>query len=87
MQLAIVQGRATATVKHDSLANWKLLICQFVGADNHPIADPVLAIDRLGAGLGDRVILTSDGLGLRELVKDSNSPVRWWTLGIVDMQG
>ena len=84
MQLALIQGRATATVKHPSLAAAKLLVCQFLGADGRPTGDPVLAVDKLGAGAGDRVILTSDGMGLRELLGDNNSPARWWTLGIVD---
>ena len=84
MQLAIVQGRATSTVKHRSLAGAKLLVCQLLGSEGRASGDPVLAVDRLGAGAGDRVILTSDGLGLRELLRDDTSPVRWWTLGIVD---
>lgn len=84
MQLAVVQGRATSTVKHHSLDGQKLLICQLLGNQGQPAGDPVLVLDSLGAGAGDRVILTSDGLGLRDLVGDSTSPARWWTLGIVD---
>lgn len=84
MQLAMVKGRATSTVKHHSLDAAKLLVCQLLGNEKQPIGDPVLAVDRLGAGRGDMVILTSDGLGLRKLLGDNNSPARWWTLGIVD---
>ena len=84
MQLAVVQGRATTTVRHCSLASVKLLICQPLGGDRQPSGDPVLAIDKLGAGAGDEVLLTSDGLGLRELLNNNTSPARWWTLGIVD---
>ena len=84
MQLAIVKGRATSTVKHSSLANQKLLICQPLGVSAQPVGDPVLAMDSLGAGIGNQVMLTSDGLGLRELLNDNTSPARWWTLGIVD---
>ena len=84
MQHALVQGRATSTVKHRSLNGAKLLVCQPLNVDGRAAGDPVLAVDQLGAGAGDRVVLTSDGLGLRELLKDDNSPVRWWTLGIVD---
>ncbi|MBH06426.1 MAG: ethanolamine utilization protein EutN [Phycisphaeraceae bacterium] len=84
MQLAMVKGRATSTIKHPSLTGAKLLICQILGVADTPSGDPVLAVDQLGAGLGDRVILTSDGQGLRKLLDDNNSPVRWWTLGIVD---
>ncbi|MCX5661700.1 MAG: EutN/CcmL family microcompartment protein [Planctomycetota bacterium] len=84
MQLAIVQGRATTTVRHKSLAGVKLLVCSLLDVAGKPSGDPVLAVDRLGAGAGDKVILTSDGLGLRDLLKDNNSPARWWTMGIVD---
>ncbi|MEX0654196.1 MAG: EutN/CcmL family microcompartment protein [Phycisphaeraceae bacterium] len=84
MQHALVYGRATSTVKHPSLAGRKLLVCQPLGNEGQPAGDPVLAVDNLGAGAGDRVILTSDGAGLRELLNDNTSPARWWTLGIVD---
>lgn len=84
MQLALIHGHATATVKHRSLVGTKLLVCQCLGRDERPVGDPVLAVDQLGAGAGDRVILTSDGRGLRQMLDDDNSPVRWWTLGIVD---
>ena len=84
MQHAIVQGRVTSVVKHESLARWKLLICQPLGIDRTPRGDPILAIDKLGAGYGDRVLISSDGRGLRALLGDTNSPARWWTLGILD---
>ena len=86
MQIAIVQGRVTSTVKHKSLAGVKILICQPLGVDAKASGDPVLAVDKLGAGAGDKVVITSDGLGLRELLNSKNSPVRWWTLGIVDYE-
>lgn len=84
MQLAIVQGRATSTIKHPSMAGQKLLVCQQLDAEGRPAGDPIIAVDQLGAGTGDRVILTSDGEGLQKLIGDKTSPLRWWTLGIVD---
>lgn len=86
MQQALVQGHATSTIRHESMAGQKLLVCQPMGAGGKLSGDPVLALDRLGAGVGDRVILTSDGKGLRELLGADNSPARWWTLGIVDAE-
>lgn len=84
MRLAVVRGRATSTVKHRSLNGSKLLVCQFLDRQQKMIGDPVLAVDRLGAGLGDCVMLTSDGIGLRKLLNDNSSPVSCWTLGILD---
>ncbi|MFW5682234.1 MAG: EutN/CcmL family microcompartment protein [Phycisphaeraceae bacterium] len=84
MQLARVIGRATSTVKHDSLAGRKLLVCELLNNTGQPAGDPILSVDSLGAGAGDTVIVSSDGKGLRELLQHENSPARWWTLGIVD---
>lgn len=85
MQLGQVIGTATSTVRHPTLEGWKLLVVQLLAADGKSAdGDPVLAIDSLGAGGGDRVILTSDGKGTRELMKSNNTPVRWSVLGIAD---
>ena len=84
MHLARIIGRATATVGHPSLHGMKLLVAQMLGAAGQPTGDPVLVMDRQGAGRGDLVMITSDGLGLRQMLGDRTSPARWWTLGIVD---
>lgn len=84
MQLATVIGHATSTIKHPSLAGWRLLIVQPHGAEGEPHGDPLIAVDRLGAGEGTRVVLNSDGRAARELMGDDKSPVRWFVIGIVD---
>ncbi len=81
MYLAKVIGNATSTIKHPTLANWRMLIVAPVKAER---LDPLLAIDALGAGIGDLVVITNDGKGARELVGAENSPARWTILGIVD---
>lgn len=72
-----VIGTATATVKHPSLNGWKLLV---VRTD----AEPVLAIDVLGAGEGDEVVISSDGKFTAELVGTRATPIRWSVIGLVD---
>ena len=85
MQIGSVVGIATSTVKHPSLEGWKLLVVQLLAADaKSPDGEPVLAVDRLGAGRGEKVILTSDGRGTRELLKSETTPVRWSVMGIPD---
>ena len=80
-----VIGTATATVRHPSMQGWKLLVVQPLAPDDRsPDGDPILAIDRLGAGTGEVVIVSSDGKGTREMLKAENSPVRWHVLGIAD---
>jgi ethanolamine utilization protein EutN len=85
MQLALVVGRATATVRHKSLSRQKLLLVQPLAADGvSPDGFPLLAIDSVGAGANEQVMITSDGRGARETLGDETSPVRWSIVGIRD---
>ena len=63
----------------------KLLIVQPLMADGvRADGVPLLAVDMLGAGAGERVMLTSDGAAVKEMFGVENSPIRWATLGLVD---
>ncbi len=84
MYFGRVVGQATATVKHRSMKGAKLLLVMALQSDGSIEGDPVLAVDTLGAGWGETVMITSDGIGTRELLGDNTSPVRWSVLGIVD---
>ncbi len=84
MLYGIVEGNAISTIKHPSMQGWKLLIVQPLDLAGKPEGDPILAIDRLGAGLGTRVVISNDGRGAREMVGSDNSPVRWAVIGIMD---
>lgn len=84
MQIGIVEGNATATIRHPSMEGWRLLVVQPINAEDKPDGDPVLVIDDLGAGHGSKVLMSNDGKHARELVGDTNSPIRWTVIGIVD---
>jgi ethanolamine utilization protein EutN len=85
MYIGRVMGNATATVKHPSMEGWKLLLVMALQADGKTVeGDPILVIDSLGAGRGETVVITSDGIVAREMVADNTSPVRWSVLGIKD---
>jgi ethanolamine utilization protein EutN len=84
MQLGKVIGHATATIKHPSMNGLRLVIVQQLNNARQPEADMVIAVDKLGSGLGDTVVLNSDGKAARQLVGDPHTPVRWWISGIVD---
>ncbi len=84
MQIGRVVGHATATVKHPTMTGWRLLIVQLLTPGNKPDGEPVLAIDHLGSGVGDEVVLTTDAVLVRELVKAKNSPIRYSVMGLCD---
>ncbi len=84
MLLARVEGNVVAVRKHPSLEGWRLIICQPISKMGEPEGVPQIAIDPLGAGMHQRVIISSDGATARKTVGDELSPVRWIIIGIVD---
>ena len=86
MFLARIEGNVVATRKHPSLEGWRLLICQPINSSGEPEGVPQIAIDPHGAGMHQRVIISSDGAAARKTVGDERSPVRWMISAIVDEQ-
>jgi len=83
MRTAIIQGYATSTVKHPSFEGQRLLIA----IPESPDVPPQLVVDPLGAAIGQRVLISSDGSEAREWVHDKSSPARWVVCGIIDPKG
>lgn len=85
MIIGKVIGTAVATMKHASMEGCKLLVVQPLMADRRaPDGDPQVVVDGVGAGVGDRVVLTSDGEGARQMLGVEATPVRWTIIGIED---
>lgn len=57
MELAVVQGSVVATVKAEKLKGRKLLILNIAGPDAKPTNTFVVAVDTVGAGEGEMVLL------------------------------
>ncbi len=83
--LCRIVGRAVATHSHPSLDGFKMLLCQQEDADGKPLdAPPLVAIDLFGAGVHQRVFVSTDGIGARGIVNDEDSPVRNYIQGVID---
>jgi ethanolamine utilization protein EutN len=80
MRTATIRGYATSTIKHPSLEGWRLLVAE---PDSQDLA-PQLVLDNLGAGIGQTVLISSDGSEARKMVGSERSPARWSVLGIID---
>ena len=80
MRTATIRGHATSTIKHPSLLGWRLLIAE----PDSPDLAPQLVLDNLGAGIGQKVMISSDGSEARKMVGDELSPARWSVLGLID---
>ena len=55
MQLARVIGTVVASIKNDSLEGRKLLVVQTLNKDLKPAGKPMVAVDSVGAGVGELV--------------------------------
>lgn len=84
MLLGTVIGHATSTIKHPSLQGWRMAVVQPLNPRRDADGDPFIAVDSLGAGAGQTVVINSDGKAARELIGDEKSPVRFFVIGIVD---
>jgi ethanolamine utilization protein EutN len=80
MRLATIHGYVTSTVKHRSMEGWRLLIA----VPESPDLAPQIVLDSLGAAIGQKVLISSDGSEARKMVKDDRSPARWTVMGIID---
>ena len=80
MRIATIKGHVTSTVKHKSLDGWRLLIA----IPESPDLAPQIVLDSLGAGIGQKVMISSDGSEARKMVGDQRSPARWSVMGIID---
>ncbi len=87
MQLARIDGTITSTACHPSMRKGRTVICQPLDLEGRPDGAPVLALDQLGAGLHQMVMISTDGSETRTLVGDERSPLRNYIQAIVDERG
>ncbi len=83
MQLARVIGNVVATVKNDSLEGRKLLVVQSLNADLKPQGAPLVALDAIGAGVGE-LVFWCRGKEASFPFKREDTPTDCTIVGIVD---
>jgi ethanolamine utilization protein EutN len=84
MQIARVVGDITATQKHASHEGRKILLVQPLDLDLSPRGNPIVAVDSVNAGVGDRVLLVQDGYAAFTSVGLKQAPIDAAVIGIVD---
>jgi len=84
MKIGKVVGKIWATRKDERLEGYKLLLVQPLNIlDNSYDRVPIVAVDTIGAGVGEMVIFVG-GSSARSVTKDSSIPVDATIVGIVD---
>ena len=87
MILARVSGKITSTIHHHDMAGRTLLICDKLNNRGEPADGYVIAIDTIGAGAGEMVIILDEGNGARQILQVDGMPVRSVVVGVVDHVG
>jgi len=84
MLIARVIGNVVATQKAPSHEGQKLLVVQPLQLDGSDRGEPVLAVDAVDAGAGDRVLLSMDGFSAMTAVDRPHSPIDMAVIGVID---
>ena len=84
MILGRVVGRITSTIHHPIVKNKKLLIIDRLDSGGRPAGGYLIAMDAVGAGWGETVLVLDEGNGARQVLADDSAPVRSIIVGIVD---
>jgi ethanolamine utilization protein EutN len=84
MQLARVIGTVVATQKHPKFEGAKLLLVQPTTVDDQPRGVPLLAVDSVGAGVHEKVLIVLEGRAAGEALGRKGAPVDAAVIGIVD---
>lgn len=84
MMIGRVVGTLVSTHKHAKLEGAKLLLVQPLGLDETPKGVPLLVIDRMGAGVGDKVLYLIEGKAAQEALGRKAAPVDAAIMGIID---
>jgi ethanolamine utilization protein EutN len=73
-----------ATQKHPSHEGRNLLLVQPLELDGSNRGVAVIALDAIGAGIGDQVLLTTDGYSAMSSVGRMQSPIDMAVIGFID---
>lgn len=85
MQLARIIGTVVATVKNESLEGRKLLVIQSLNKDLKPQGKPMVAVDSVGAGVGE-LVFWCRGKEASFPFKRDDTPTDCTIVGIVDSE-
>ena len=84
MQICRVVGTVVATQKHRAFEGAKLLLVQPLNLDDTPRGHALLAVDGVGAGVHEKVLVVLEGRAAADALGRAGTPVDAAIVGIVD---
>ena len=74
MILARVQGQVVATIKHEAYAGRRILLLDRIDATGRELGGYLVAVDTVGATVGQTVLVIDEGNSARQVLGDSRAP-------------
>jgi ethanolamine utilization protein EutN len=84
MQIARVVGTVVSTQKHRKFEGAKLLLVQPVTPADEPRGPALIAVDSVGAGVHEKVLIVIEGRAAGEALGKKAAPVDAAVIGIID---
>ena len=84
MFIARVVGDVVSTHRHENLGEKKLQLVRRLDLDGREEGSEVIALDVIGVGPGERVLVVQEGGAARALFNDKRIPVQAVIVGVVD---
>ena len=84
MILSRVTGSVHATVKDAPLQGERILLTQAIDLAGAVVGRPLLALDRVDAGVGDLVLVNKEGGSARIIFENEETPVQAVIVAVVD---
>ena len=84
MKIARVAQTVVSTIHSPAFDGRRLLLCDLLQPDGEPAGGYLIAVDTVGAGAGETVLLLDEGNSARQIIGLSPAPVRTVVVGIVD---
>lgn len=84
MIIGKVCGTIFSTINHPFYSGKKLLLIDRLSPPEKKVSGYIIAIDAVGAGVGETVLVVDEGNSARQVVGNSKAPLRSVVVGIID---
>jgi microcompartment protein CcmK/EutM len=84
MKVGRVVATVVSTICTPALEARRLLICDYLDSTGKPTGSSTIAVDAVGAGAGETVLIMDEGNSARQVLDYPEAPIRAVIVGIVD---
>jgi ethanolamine utilization protein EutN len=84
VKIGRVVGTVVSTINAPAFDGRTLLICDLLDPSGRPAGGYIIAVDTVGAGAGQTVLILDEGTSARQVLDAPGAPIRTLVVGIVD---